>query len=329
MKALWPRIAAGLTLGLVVMVSTALLADIRAIGQALHDFHWPYLPLVLGLTLVNYALRFHKWDYYIRLVGARHLDWRRSLQLFVAGMPLALSPGKMAEPIKAIWLNHYTGVPVSRGISVVGAERISDGLALLLLSALGVVAYPQFSAGFAVVMLGLLSIVVLSQIRPLAVRLITLTERLPIVGRFSPHLRDLYEGAYQLFRLKSALYAIALGFAAWLAQGLGLYLLLRGLGLPPSLPTASIAIFVLSFSTIVGAVSSLPGGLGAAEASLASLLTLTLGVPEEIAGSATLMIRFFTLWLGVALGVITLLTTRGIVGLDHAPKTKEAVKPVP
>ncbi len=329
MKALWSRIAVGLALGLVVVVGTALLADVRAIGQALTAFHWRYLPAVLGLTLVNYGLRFIKWHYYIRLVGARSLNWRRSLQVFVAGFPLALSPGKLAEPIKAVWLNHYTGVPVARGVPVVAAERISDGLALLLLSTLGVLAYPQFWPGFAALLIGLLSIVVLSQVRPVALRLIDYCERLPLLGRFSRHLREFYEGAYQLFSLKSTLVAIGLGFGAWLAQGLGFYLILRGLGQPPALQTASIAVFVLAFSTIVGAVSSLPGGLGAAEASLAGLLTLTLGVPEQVAASATLLIRFFTLWFGVGLGVVTLLTARELVVMEPAPPTPEAIRAAP
>jgi hypothetical protein len=43
--------------------------------------------------------------------------------------PLALSPGKLAEPLKAVWLRQAGGVSVARGIPVVAAERISDGLA--------------------------------------------------------------------------------------------------------------------------------------------------------------------------------------------------------
>jgi uncharacterized protein (TIRG00374 family) len=97
---------------------------------------------------------------------------------------------------------------------------------------------------------------------------------------------------------------------SWLGEGIGFYLVLRGLGLPPSVRTLSIAVFVLSFSTIVGAVSSLPGGLGAAEASIAGLLALTLGAPQGLAASAALLIRFFTLWFGVALGLTVLFASR-------------------
>lgn len=322
MKNIWPKIAIGLALGLAIVVGLALFADVRKVTAEINEFYWPYAPLVLGLTLFNYALRFLKWHYYIRLIGAKHLRWIDSLRIFVGGFPLALSPGKLAEPMKAVWLRQYTGVPVARGIPVVAAERISDGLAVLLLSTLGVIAYPRYWPGFVVVLTGLLGVIVVSQIRPLALRLLSLGERLPLVSRFSHHLHEFYEGMYQLFGAKTMLVAVGLGMVSWLGEGVGFYFVLRGLGLPPSLKTLSVAVFVLSFSTIVGAVSSLPGGLGAAEVSIAGMLALTLGAPQAIAASATLLIRFFTLWFGVALGMAVLLTSRKLLLLE-VPATQD------
>jgi hypothetical protein len=81
-KTLWSRLAVGFALGLVVLLSTALLTDILADGHALRNLHWSNLPLVLALTLANYGLRFLKWHYYVRVVGARSLPWPRSLQIF-------------------------------------------------------------------------------------------------------------------------------------------------------------------------------------------------------------------------------------------------------
>ncbi|MCC6189388.1 MAG: flippase-like domain-containing protein [Anaerolineales bacterium] len=316
MRNLWSKICLGLAFGLAVMIGLALVADVRAVGQTVRHFQWAYVPAILGLTLANYALRFVKWHYYARRVGARGLAWTESLRIFVAGFPLALSPGKIAEPLKAVWLWQASGVPVARGIPVVAAERLSDGLAVLLLSTLGVVAYPRFWPGFLLVLAGLLGIVIASQVRPLALWLLAWGDRLPVVARFSHHLRESYEGAYQLFRPRSTLVAVGLGLVSWLGEGIGFYLVLRGLGLPPSLQTASVAVFVLSFSTIVGAVSALPGGLGAAEASIAGLLAITLGLSGQLAAAATLLIRFFTLWFGVGLGLAALASARRLLRLD-------------
>lgn len=316
MRNLWSKVGMGLALGLAVMIGLALVADVRAVGQTVRLFQWAYVPAILGLTLANYALRFVKWHYYVRRVGARSLAWTESLRIFVAGFPLALSPGKIAEPLKAVWLWQASGVPVARGIPVVAAERLSDGLAVLLLSTLGVVAYPRFWPGFLLVLAGLVGIVVVSQVRPLALWLLAWGDRLPVVARFSHHLREFCEGAYQLFSPRSMLIAVGLGLVSWLGEGIGFYLVLRGLGLPPSLQTASVAVFALSFSTIVGAVSALPGGLGAAEASIAGLLAITLGLSGQLAAAATLLIRFFTLWFGVGLGLAALASARRLLRLD-------------
>jgi uncharacterized protein (TIRG00374 family) len=327
MRAIWSRIAVGLALGLVVLVGGAVLADVRLVGRELAEFHWPSLLAALGLTLVNYTLRFLKWHYYIRLIGANRIRWRQSLRVFVGGLPLALSPGKLAEPLKAVWLYHYSGVAVARGIPVVAAERISDGLALLMLTTLGIGAYPQYWLGFVAVLAILLAMIGASQWPMTGRWLQAASERVPLLRRWFLTVSEFSQSARQLFGPRSILVAVGLGVVAWLAEGLALYWLLLGLGLPPGMPAAATAIFVLSCSMIVGAVSSLPGGLGAAEASLAGLLTLTLNVPEATAASATLLIRFLTLWLGVAIGVVTLLTAPDLVRL-RADANLERAAPV-
>ena len=60
MKSIWPKIAAGLMLGLAVIIGLALFADIRAVAHTLTRFYWPYVPAILALTLFNYGLRFLK-----------------------------------------------------------------------------------------------------------------------------------------------------------------------------------------------------------------------------------------------------------------------------
>jgi uncharacterized protein (TIRG00374 family) len=299
------RIAIGIVAGFIVVLALVLIGDMREVVSHLAAFQWSLTPIILLGTLFNYTLRFLKWHFYLRQIGARSLHWRESARLFVAGFPLAVTPGKVGEALKGYWLNQASGVAIARGITVVVAERISDGLAVLALSTLGVIAYPRYWPAFATVLAGLLLIVLLSQIRPLAIAILDLAERWKQIRRFVHHLREFYEGAYTLFRPRATLLAVGLGTIAWLGEGVAMYLILIGLGIPGGLHTLSIAIFVLSFSTIIGAVSALPGGLGAAEISIAGMLGWLLHLPASIAASATLLIRFATLWFGVALGLGT------------------------
>lgn len=298
------RLIPGLVFGFLVFLGLALVGDIRQVSVQVRAFRWGYYPLVLALTLFNYLLRFFKWHYYLGQVGVRGFPLLDSARLFLAGFPLAVTPGKVGEALKGVWLERETGLPVSKGISVVLAERVSDGLAVLALSTLGVIAYPRYWPGFALILGGLVLMIVVIQIRPAALWLLDAGSRLPILKRISSGLRQFYEGSYALFRPRALLVGVGIGTLSWLGEGIGLYCILIGLGLPAGWQTLSVAVFVLAFSTVIGAVSALPGGLGAAEASIAGMLVLLLEISGEAASAATLLIRFATLWFAVALGLI-------------------------
>ncbi len=313
------RMVPGLLLGVVALVALGLVGDLQQVGQQIRQFNWWMFPAALGFTLFNYGLRFLKWHFYVRQIGADRLAWRQSLRLFIAGFPLAVTPGKVGEALKGVWLQSLTGIPVARGISVVVAERISDGLAVLGLSTLGVIAYPRYWPAFALILTGLLGVVVISQIRPAALWILDQGERIRPLRKLVGGLREFYAGSFSLFRPGATVLAVSLGTISWLGEGVGFYLLLLGLGLPPGWDLFSLAVFTLSFSTVVGAVSALPGGLGAAEASIAGMLTLLGGIPAATASAATLLIRLATLWFGVGLGLSVWFFSRDFLGLqaDH------------
>jgi len=310
------RLIVGLVFGFIVFLGLILVGDIRQIGTHLATFNWLLLPIILAGTLFNYALRFIKWHYYLGLIGIREISLKESARLFVAGFPLAVTPGKVGEALKGVWLNHLTGTPITRGVTVVLAERISDGLAVLILSTLGVIAYPQYWPAFALVLGGLLLVIVLSQIRPIAFALIGFIEKFNLFRRLAHHLLDFYEGTYVLFQPRATLIAVSLGTLAWLGEGFAMYIVLVGLGIPTGWNTFSMAVFILSFSTVIGAVSALPGGLGAAEASIAGMLTLLMSLTKAIAATATLLIRFATLWFGVGIGLVVWILSRHILLLE-------------
>ena len=107
---------------------------------------------------------------------------------------------------------------------------------------------------------------------------------MPLLGlglRLAPKRRRLWAKARRAIHSMAELshwrtYGLTLvpSVAGWAAEGLALYLLLRFFGADVS---ALNAIFVFSFSMIVGAASMLPGGLGSTEVTAVVLLT-ALGV---------------------------------------------------
>ena len=123
-------------------------------------------------------------------------------------------------------------------------------------------------------------------------------------------MHTLYESTYELLHFKNLLVGLGIGLAVWTAEGLAFYLVLRGLNVAGSFNLALVAIFTLSLGSILGGMSNLPGGLGAAEASMTGLLQVLVVQSENVAAIATLLIRFFTLWFGVGLGILTVIIWR-------------------
>ena len=309
------RLVPGLLLGFLVLIGLTVMGDFRQVSQMILQFRWEYFLIAIGFTLLNYTLRFIKWHFYLGQIGAKRITVPQSLRLFVAGFPLAVTPGKVGEVLKGVWLMRQTNVPVGRGISVVVAERISDGLAVIALSTVGVVAYPQFWPGFIAILAVLIGVVVISQVRPAAYWLMDQGDKITLVRRISHNIREFYEGSFALFRPGVTLVAVLLGIISWFGEGVGFYFIFIGLGLEPSFDLLTKAIFVLAFSTVIGAASALPGGLGAAEASIAGLLTLTLNQSPALVTTATVLIRLATLWFGVGLGLLTWLLSPDLFGI--------------
>ncbi|HYH13091.1 MAG TPA: flippase-like domain-containing protein, partial [Thermomicrobiales bacterium] len=132
----------------------------------------------------------------------------------------------------------------------------------------------------------------------------------PLVGRIGHHIDGFLDASNALYAPKLVAGSVGLGMVSWFCECVALFLILTGLGQEPSWHLLLVSTFVLSVSSVLGALSMLPGGLGVAEASVAGLLLLLIEGPSFTradAAAATLLVRFSTLWFSVLLGVGALL----------------------
>jgi uncharacterized protein (TIRG00374 family) len=314
----WNRLRRGLVwsvaAGLALYLGLAVFGDIDALGETLSAFPWRIMPLVIGLTLVNYSGRLLKWILYLRWVGAG-VSTGDAARIFGIGMTMVLTPGKAGELLKSWMVKQQSGTPIRVTAPAVLAERLTDGLAMLILSGLGLLAFdlPELR-NTAILVLALMAAVILTVwIRPLAIWGLALAERLPLVGRLAHVLHDFYASSYALLRPARLSIAVGIGLVSWTCEGLAYYLVLTGVGATPGLETAGKAIFIFSLSTIVGAVVATPGGLGGTEGGLVTLGLRLLDLSRPAATAAALLVRLATLWFGVALGLVCVTLWPGLL----------------
>jgi uncharacterized protein (TIRG00374 family) len=201
------------------------------------------------------------------------------------------------------------------------AERITDGLAMLLLMGLGLTFYPPAQPAFIALVLLTAVGIGIAQSRSLSERLIGLVARLPLGAKIAPRLATMYDSTRMLLGWRILLISTLISLVSWFGECVALYYVLIGLGIAGTTQLLLVATFVFAASTLFGLVSFLPGGLGVSEASSTGLLTVLVPMAAGPATVATIIIRFCTLWFGVSLGAIALaLITRRFRG---QPETDE------
>jgi glycosyltransferase 2 family protein len=271
------------------------------VGAALRLVSVETLIGLLGLSLLNYGLRFVRWHYYIRSLGGR-ISIRHDLRIYIGGFALTTTPGKAGEMARSVWLRPY-GVPAATSIAAFFAERIQDFLGIVLLASLAVARFHGGAwvllGGVALVLAALITLYVPAISRTALRFLTTRHGKMQAVARRVTEILLLTRTCFTPGRF---VVGLVIGICAWSAEGLGLYALMSAL--EHALPVVP-AIGIFAFSTLAGALSFMPGGLGGTEVTMIVLLRL-FAIPLPIAVSATLLIQVVTLWFAVLLGSIAL-----------------------
>lgn len=256
----------------------------------------------LALSLVNYYLRYVRWQLYLGALDHRIAN-RVSAPIYFGGFALTVTPGKAGEMMRSVLLKKH-GVPYAHSIAAFMSERLSDLLAIVLLALCGLYTYPRASlAVLAGACIGVVALVILSR-RELSRAGARTSTSLANgrIGKFIQRAHAMLRAARQCHTPTLLWQSAILSVLAWSAEAVALFFILRGLGADVPLV---FAVFVYAASILAGVITLLPGGLGGTEAVMIALLVWH-GLPPGIAAAATMLIRLTTLWFAVGLGALAL-----------------------
>jgi uncharacterized protein (TIRG00374 family) len=301
LKKLKQKVIISIALAGALYLTFTIYADFTNVINAFRKFNLLLLPVLLLLSFLNYFTRFIKWDYYLSVVNVKmkKLD---SLSTFMSGLIMSVTPAKLGEVLKSVLVKEITGEPISKTAPIIFAERITDFLSLLLIAIVGAYVFDYGGNITLIVAAFFVILIIIISNKKIALPIINFSERIPLIKKYIHNIHSAYESSYQLLKMKPLIMMTLLSLVSWGFECWGYYIILVNFGVDFGLLWAS---FSYSFSTIVGAISMLPGGLGLTEGSLTFLLVQK-KIPADISVATTFIVRVVTLWFAVLVGIVSL-----------------------
>jgi uncharacterized protein (TIRG00374 family) len=289
-----------LIFAIIVYVILGIYADFGNLLSALESFDWRYVILLLGLTTLSYLIRFVRWNFFLKGVGV-NLNLKDNLFVYLSGLSMTITPAKAGEVWKGWLIKDINGDSLSKTVPVVISDRLTDMLALVIFSLLGILYYKQGALVIITILILFGAFIISVRTETISNLLISILEKR--AGKYSKDVKSMHIIFKEILTPKKLIITTGLGLIAWFMECLALYLTIIGFGDHIGIIVST---FTFSFASLAGALSLIPGGLGVAEATLSGLLQF-FGLTATISVGAAIIIRFSTLWYGTFLGIIVYL----------------------
>ncbi|MEW6137423.1 MAG: lysylphosphatidylglycerol synthase transmembrane domain-containing protein [Thermodesulfobacteriota bacterium] len=285
--------------GVILYGAAALASDRRVLWSALQQFPGSALFLTMILVFTGWLLRGWRFFYYLRRSG-EHVPIGYSIAAFLAGFALTGTPGKVGEAVKGVFLKQDYGVAVTKVMGILVVERLMDLWGVLLLGSVSLLLFTEWKGLFflcaVLVIAGGVFLCMESLYRPALLWI----GRISFLSWISKKLIETLMAGRYLMTPRVFAAGLVLSTVAWGLESISFFIILDGFSLSSTILQAN---FVYCFSTLVGALSMLPGGIGGTEAGMIALLAF-MGIPYGRALPAVILIRLCTLWAAIAVGVI-------------------------
>lgn len=304
-----PKILLGAALGLACYAAFAAFSgDLDATLAALGSVPLTLIAAACALSLTNYLIRFPRWERYRSLVGV-DISRGASLIVYLSGLALTVTPGKVGEAFKSVLIRRLSGTPIHTTAPIVLAERVTDllGFLLLILTASLIGHLPLDWIFWTAA--SLCALICCALLSPATSRgFVSLTSKLPGGAWAAPRLEGALSSARTLLKPRELPTATILAALGWGLECTACWLLARHFA--PAIPFATCA-HAFAVAAVAGAVVVFsPGGLGVTEASLFGLLLIALdtagldhAAATAAAASIVLLSRLCTLWFAVLVGI--------------------------
>ena len=301
----WLQRVGPAVLGLAAIGGLLLILKPAQVGRALAGFQIALIPVIVLLYAAIFGLQGVRWHFLLRDAGARFRVWE-SVLLNAAGQTItALVP--LGDLTRAAFASEASGEDFGTIAATVTVQELTYTLMLILCALPVLLTIHLGEFAFAVTLLGMAAIVVILTVSRVFCWVHRLVAHIPLLNRLLPAIDELQSETAALLHRPDALGLSVLDLARAVVSIAVFWVVVEGLS--PGAFDWLKAAFVLALASIGGAVSLIPGGVGANEASVAGLL-IVFGVDGGTAGAAALIQRFLMTGMALAFGLTAYMIAR-------------------
>ena len=284
----------------VLYIVFLIVSDFNVIYEKFFDFKTDYLPIILLLAPLSWIIVFFRWHLLLKNSNII-IPKKENFKIYMAGFAMSVTPGKVGELIKSQFLKSKYGVSRKNTLPIIISEYFYHMVGVLAVSILCVY-YFEFSL-YVIILTSALIITTLTIIssETFFKKFLNLISKRNFLKKYVSAISDSHIILKKSTRGKIFIISSGLSIAFWLTEVLIVYFVFLSFNILNFEFFKIAAIYTTSL--ILGMLSFLPMGVGVVEGSLAGFLNYE-GIDISIALTLVILIRIFTRWYGVIVGLV-------------------------
>ena len=283
------------------------MSDYNIISEKISNFKINYLPLIILLVSASWVPLIIKWHFLLKN-SEINIPLSKTIAIFFSGSAFEITPGQIGILIKSQLLKTSSNISRTKTVPIVIVEKIYDLIGAILASVIGIIILGMEFYLIIIAISVLVFIFFFMYHRRSSELFFNRMTKLKLFSKYVENISEFYDIIKKSTSVKASVICILLALTYWFMISAAAYYTLIAFDINILDYLKILAIYTTS--TLLGAISFIPGGIGITEGSIAGLLTLN-GLDISTALILSVMIRVLTLWYTVCVGFIALKFTGG------------------
>ena len=283
------------------------ISDYNTISEKISNFKINYLPLILFFVSASWIPLIIKWHFLLKNSEV-DIPLTKSIAVWFAGVAFEITPGHVGVLMKSQILKTSFNISRTKTVPIIIVEKAYELIGAILASVIGIIVLGMEFYLIIIAISGLIVIFFFMYHKPASELFFNRITKLKFFSKYVENISEFYEIVKKSTNVKAATICILLALTYWFLVSAAAYYTLIAFDVNILDYLKVLAIYTTS--SLLGAISFIPGGIGVTEGSITGLFTLN-GIDVSTALILSIMIRIFTLWYSVSVGFVLLKFTDG------------------